>query len=330
MQRSSPPSIRSLPGSPNARWIGAGFCAISAASFSMLAILGKLAYQQGLTLPQMLGYRFTGAALLLFAYLALFRRQKVFPGWRLALIFTGIGAFVYALNAGLFFGAFQRIPASLASLLLFIYPIFVALAEGLINRRAPTKLQWFAMTMAVLGVVLTTGLNLDLLTQDGQAVDVWGALMAIGAAVLYASYTLLSTRYIHLTGPWVGTAWLAAGAGLSFNIVGLATGAMNEPLTPNAILIIMGLILISTILPLGAFLAGIQYVGPTTAAFISTLEPVFTVLLAFLILGESLAMIQGVGGSLVIISALLLSLPGRARVPVAPSPKALTDGEKEA
>jgi drug/metabolite transporter (DMT)-like permease len=325
MQRPSMHISHNRCDAPNARWIGAAFCTISAASYSTLSILGKLAYKHGLTLPQILGYRFGGAALLLFAYLALFRRRRVYPGLRLTLTFAGIGAFAYAVNAGLYFGALQRIPASLASLLLFVFPIFVALAEGIRNRQAPSRRQWIAMAMALTGVVLTTGLDLDLFAQNGQALDLSGVFMAIGAAVLYASYILLTSRYIHLTGPWVGTAWLAAGAGFSFNVVGWATGAMNASLTSTAIMIILGLILISTILPLGAFLAGVQYVGPTTASFIGTLEPVFTVLLAFLILGESLARIQGIGGLLVVVSALLLSLPGRARVPIARAPDALTD-----
>jgi drug/metabolite transporter (DMT)-like permease len=302
-------------------------CVVSAASYSTLSILGKLAYGQGLSLPQMLGYRFGGAALILFTYLALFKRHRIFPGWRVTLTLAAIGAFIYASNAGLYFGALKRIPASLAALLLFLYPIFVTSVEAVLSRRIPSKREWGAMGLALVGVALTTGLDIGAFVQDGQPLDISGIFMAIAAAVLYASYILLTSRFIHWAGPWVGTAWLAAGAGFTFNALGWVTGGVVAPMTSTSVMIILGLILISTILPLGTFLAGVERIGATTASFISTLEPVFTVLLAFLILGESLASIQIIGGLLVVVSALLLSLPGKARVPIAQIPKGQTDGK---
>jgi drug/metabolite transporter (DMT)-like permease len=67
------------------------------------------------------------------------------------------------------------------------------------------------------------------------------------------------------------------------------------------------MVTLSTILALGAFLAGMQRVGPTTASLLSTLEPVFTVLLAMIFLGEFLTTTQVVGGGLVLSAAVLLS-----------------------
>jgi drug/metabolite transporter (DMT)-like permease len=330
MLHATKPTSDSLPEHQKTLWTGIALCSVSAASYSTLSILGKVAYQHGLTLPQMLGYRFGGAAVLLFAYLAIFQRRRLFPEFRSALFLFAIGAFVYASNAGLYFGALQRIPASLAGLLLFIYPLFVTLGEGIRKRRAPSRRQWAVMALALTGVVLTTGLDREAFVQAGRPLDLAGVIMALGAAVLYAAYILLTSRFIHRAGAWVGTAWLAAGAGLSFSALGWATGVMFDPLPPTAILIVLGLILISTILPLGTFLAGVERIGPSTASFISTLEPVFTVLLAFLILGESLNWVQGLGGVLVVVSALLLSLPGRARVPIAGPPDMLTSDSPQA
>ncbi|MCJ7568585.1 MAG: DMT family transporter, partial [Anaerolineales bacterium] len=73
----------------------------------------------------------------------------------------------------------------------------------------------------------------------------------------------------------------------------------------------LGMVTLSTILALGTFLAGMQRVGPTTASLLSTLEPVFTVLLAIVFLGEFLTTIQTVGGGLVLAAAVLLSTSRR-------------------
>jgi drug/metabolite transporter (DMT)-like permease len=74
--------------------------------------------------------------------------------------------------------------------------------------------------------------------------------------------------------------------------------------------IILAMIFLSTIMALGTFLAGMRLVGPTTASLLSTLEPVFTVLLAVLLLQEALRPLQIVGGGLVLAAVVLLSLPG--------------------
>jgi drug/metabolite transporter (DMT)-like permease len=110
-------------------WIGAGLCILSAASYGSAPILGKLGYANGLTLTKMLSLRFGGAAMVLFAYLAIFQRRAIYPGRRRSMLLFFIGAVGYAGNSALFFGALEWIPASQASPILFIYPVFVALSE---------------------------------------------------------------------------------------------------------------------------------------------------------------------------------------------------------
>ncbi|MCJ7707628.1 MAG: DMT family transporter, partial [Anaerolineales bacterium] len=92
-------------------------------------------------------------------------------------------------------------------------------------------------------------------------------------------------------------------------------------LTPAAGWIMAGMILFSTILPIGTFLAGMVRVGPTAAALLSTLEPVFTVLLAAWLLAEGLTGSQLVGGGLVLVAVIVLSFPSHRpeAAPAAPA-----------
>jgi hypothetical protein len=57
--------------------------------------------------------------------------------------------------------------------------------------------------------------------------------------------------------------------------------------------------------------AGLGRVGPTTASILATVEPVVTVLLAFLVFGETLGTSQLAGGACVVAAVLALSRPGR-------------------
>lgn len=78
-----------------------------------------------------------------------------------------------------------------------------------------------------------------------------------------------------------------------------------------------GIAVVSTVGAIGLFFAGLQRVSPTAASILSTLEPVVIVVLAFVVFGESLALTQLAGGTLVLVAVLAVQTP--VRVAVAPT-----------
>jgi drug/metabolite transporter (DMT)-like permease len=76
------------------------------------------------------------------------------------------------------------------------------------------------------------------------------------------------------------------------------------------------LAVVSTVVSISLFFAGLPRVGPTTASILATVEPLVTVLLAFRVFGETLAAVQIVGGALVLAAMLVL----QARRPHSPRP----------
>lgn len=291
------------------RVVGASLCALSAAGFASLSILGKLAFQLNLNLVTILGWRFGLAGLVLMLFLKLVKRRQLFLGWRLTIPLLLLGSVGYAGQSSLFFASLERNPASITSLLLYIYPIFVALLSWRVRRVRPTRREVGAMFVAGAGVVLTISGGNSQVPLAG-AIDPLGVLLVIGSAAWYAVYIITSDRYIHAAGPWVSTAWISLGAGGSFLLLGLITRSLKFVFTTNAVLILLGMVFLSTIMALGTFLAGMQRVGPTSASLLSTLEPVFTVMLAMLFLNEHLTYLQVLGGVLVLTAVTLLTLPG--------------------
>ena len=67
---------------------------------------------------------------------------------------------------------------------------------------------------------------------------------------------------------------------------------------------------VSTVMPIVLFMAGLARVGPSTASIASTVEPPFTVALAWIVLGETLGPLQLAGGALVLSAVVLLQLRG--------------------
>jgi drug/metabolite transporter (DMT)-like permease len=290
------------------RLIGATLCTLSAAGFASLSILGKLAFQLGLSLVTILSLRFGGAALLLALYLKVVRRRRLFQGWRSTLPLFLLGSVGYAGQSSLYFASLERNPASINSLLLYVYPVFVALLNWMLNQSKPNQKEFAAMILASAGVVLTVSGNLSLLSL-ASPVDPLGVIMVLASAAWYAGYIIVSDRYVHAAGPWVSTTWIAFGACVSFSVAGLFSQSIDLRLSHEAVSILLAMVFLSTIMALGLFLAGMRRVGPTAASLLSTLEPVFTVILALFLLKEHLAALQWFGGVLVLTAVVLLTLP---------------------
>ncbi|MEE8120280.1 MAG: DMT family transporter [Anaerolineales bacterium] len=293
------------------RLTGAVLCTVSAAGFASLSILGKLAINADLNIVTILSLRFMGAAALLAIYLSFFRQRTLFFDARQVFILILLGAVGYTGQSALYFAALERNPASLNSLLLYVYPAFVALFNWFVNHRTLSAREWVALAIASFGVILTLNPVRILQSAGSEPIDLVGVALVIGSAIWYAAYIIGSDRFIRPAGPWVSLFWISLGAAISFTAAGAFSHTLDFKLGLESIFILLGMVTLGTILALGTFLAGIQRVGPTTASLLSTLEPVFTVLLAIVFLGEFLTRIQTVGGGLVLAAAVLLSTSRR-------------------
>ena len=86
---------------------------------------------------------------------------------------------------------------------------------------------------------------------------------------------------------------------------GVVNGSLALP-GGSAWLWVVAIALISTVLPVSTFLLGLERVGAPTASIVSTVEPLLTVSLAVLLLGETLGPAQVLGGALVIGAVIAL------------------------
>ncbi len=288
---------------------GALLCLVSAAAFGTLGIFGKLATEAGASVTSTLLVRFALAALVFLLVL------RATGGWlalrrlprRVVLIGLALGAAGYSLQSGLYFAAIGRLDVSMVSLLLYTYPAFVTLA-ALALGRATGSLR----TTAAL-VVASAGLVLVLLAAGTGAFDLPGALLALGASLTYTTYILVSDGIVGEVDPFALALLVLSGATVSFTVAGVATGTLDLALPAEAWLWLVLIALVSTVVAVSAFFAGLRRVGPSEAAILSTFEPVVTVALAFLVLGERLTPAQLAGGVLVLAAVVLLQLPARRR-----------------
>jgi drug/metabolite transporter (DMT)-like permease len=280
-------------------------CLVSAAGFGAMPIFAKQAYATGLELTPLLALRFVMAAAMLWALILLRRREL---GSLRGVALGGLlGLCGYAVQAALYFGALERIDAGLASLLLYAYPAFVTVGAFALRRESPNRRKLGALALASGGVALV------LVGGGAGTIDWLGAGMALGSAAFYTVFILASDRVAATTSPIAFAASVATGAGLTFVVAALLQGGFEA--TGEGVMWTAIIASVSTVMPIVLFLAGLARVGPSTASIASTIEPPFTVALAWIVFGETLGPLQLAGGALVLSAVVLLQLRGRGTMP---------------
>jgi drug/metabolite transporter (DMT)-like permease len=283
-------------------------CLASGAAFGAMAVFGKLAYGEGATVGTLLAVRFALAAVVFWTLLLAgdgAREVRALSGRDMG-VGLALGACGYALQAGCYFAALERIDASLLSLLVYTFPAIVAAAAVALGRERIDERRLAALGLSMGGLVLVVA------GAGAGALDPLGTALGLGAALVYSVYILVSDGIVGRMGPRVLAALVCTGAAMSLT----AGSALLGDLRPGELTAAgwgwLGcLALVSTVGAITLFFAGLRRVGPTTASILATVEPLVTVVLAFLIFGEMLGVVQVVGGALVLAAVLVLNVRSR-------------------
>ena len=277
------------------RLTGILLIAVSAASFGTLAIFGRLLYADGLDTFSMLFLRFGIAAVLM--AVILFVRGEKFPIGKILLALIGMGAIGYVGQSFSYLSAIKYASAGLVALLLYLYPMFVFILSVVFLHEKLTGMKVVALVLALVG----TALIVD--PKGGQPL---GILFSLAAALIYSGYIIVGTNVMKHVSPVQSSVVIFASAGLVYGIL-MSINGPHFPSTTSGWLHIAGIVLVATVIPVVAFLAGLERIGPTHSAMLSTLEPVVTVLLAAWFFGEKLAWVVILGGGLILMAVIFLT-----------------------
>ena len=284
----------------------AGILAIvaSAFCFGAMAIMARVAYASGIDTTTLLALRFSIAAVVMLA-LSLVRGAQWPQGAALATL-VAMGAIGYAGQAFTFFTALTLAPAGLVALLLYLHPALVALLSALLLHERLSAPKIAALVVALAGMLLTVLPTLGDGARDAHPGILRGVAFGVAAAAIYAGYIVVGARVGRRVAPLPMATLVSASAAVVFVGVAMATGP-RWPGTPAGWLAVAGIALVSTVAAITLFFAGLERVGPTQASTLSTVEPLFTVLLAAVVLGETIAPLQLAGGALILAAVILLA-----------------------
>ena len=279
------------------RWVGLLLIVISAAAFGTLPIFTRLAYSAGADPTTVLVLRFAIAAAIMILVMVV--RRIPFPSGRVLLGLILMGGLGYVGQSLTYFTALTMISAGLVALLLYLYPAIVTVLSALLFKERLTPVKIGALVLALVGTALTV--------QPAGGGRTLGIIFGITAAIIYSIYILVGSRLMPRTGAIASSTTVMLAAAIVYLGIVAVHGPTFPRTTPGWIAI-FAIALVSTVLPIVTFFAGLSRVGPSRASTISTFEPVVTVILAALILGESINILQLLGGFLILAAAVICSV----------------------
>lgn len=278
-----------------------GYIEISIASvgFGFLGFFGKQAYSAGLSVGEVLSYRFALAGLLIWIFLLLFKRSWIVLTIKQTLIASLLGICGYAFFSTLYFKAIEGLSVTLAALLLYTYPFWVNIFSHFFTHDKISKKEALCLIGASVGLVLLLWGHIEI--KNGLAVAA-----GLGSAISYAIYVLLSGRLQKDVRPLSSTLYV-----ITFGAVALF--AFHTPdlsrmmaFSWPQIEAILGLAVICTIIPLTLELSALQKIRSKEVALVMMLEPITACILGVVLLREHMSLQQLIG-ALLILAALILN-----------------------
>jgi drug/metabolite transporter (DMT)-like permease len=280
---------------PRARGLAAAL--LTPVFLGVAPIFGKLAINEGMDPFTVAAARTVIAVVLLWiVYIIFFRRYLyIYPAGLLGCVVVGA---VNGIGSLFFYGGLGLLDASLAQLLNSMYIVFVALLAHLDGEHIDRRLA-FRIGLALLGIVMITGLGGASVNWLGVGLMLANALMFAGTVILsqYVTYEMPSTTatlYILTSmAAVVVMAWTVVGTPLSLNVLTAASGPV----------FLLGL---TTVLSRVAMFASVQVFGSLRTAIIAVAEIGVALALAYFVLDERLTGAQWLGVALLMGSLLLI------------------------
>ena len=269
--------------------------------FSLKPIIIKEAYALGASSESLMVLRMW-FALPFYLVMLFIQRQQLIKNIRHIPAVIAVGFIGYFLSSYLDLLALETISAQAERIILYAYPSLVILIKSIYDKRMPSKRMIMALSIVYAGILLMLPGELNL---TGSPV---GIFLMLTCALTFAAYVLLSKPMIAKMGVGVFTSTAMVASCLFTQIHFVSIDVTQISSLPQSVFIMaLALAFFSTVIPSYAMSAAISMIGSERAAITGTTGPVFTVILAAVILGETISVFHVAGLSLVVIGVLLLS-----------------------
>lgn len=284
---------------------GYAYGAIAAASYGLNPLFTLPLYKAGLTPDSVLFYRYGLAVVMLGILMKLqkqsfaLRRKEVLPLFVMGMLmaFSSLALFI----------SYNYMAAGIASTILFIYPVLVAVIMAVFFKEKLSMITILSIALAFFGISL-------LYKGDGETLSLVGTVLVLISSLTYALYIIGVNRSVLRDMPTSKLTFYALVFGASVFFVRLKFGASLSPIhEPLLWLNPIALALFPTVISLVTMAKAVHYVGSTPTAILGALEPITALFFGVMIFGEPLTP-RIVLGIILVLSAVTLIIVGKSLV----------------
>jgi len=220
-----------------------------------------------------------------------------------------LGILGVAASNYLYYLAIQRTNVATAIILQYTAPVWVLLYTVARGARKPTLQRTAAVGLAVAGIALVIGI----FGAGGFRLDTIGVIAALLAAFSFAFYNVGGHSILARYDRWTVLLYTLTSVTLFWMVVNPPWKIVAAHYAGSQWLFLLGFSLVSVLGPFSFYFAGLQHLEPTRAIVVSCLEPVFSIVIAALVLGEVLRPLQTLGILLVLVAIVVVQWPDRSR-----------------
>ncbi len=279
---------------------GIFYIAIASIAFGIMPILAKLAYKGGANPINTLALRFTFASIILFIYIKTKKLSLRVSKEQIKLILF-MGVIGYSMTSILLFIAYNYIDVGIAGMILHTYPLMVMILSIIIYKEKFKLKKFLYLMVTTIGVFIMLDIKVG-------SINTIGVVLVLLSALCYAIYVLgASNDKVKNIDSYVMTFYISIISAIVGSTTGIVTNSFNNPINFYGIISILLIAFISTVVALMAFLKGVKLIGPTNSAIFSALEPIVSLVLGVIILGESISFKIIIGSTIIILAMIELA-----------------------
>ena len=218
-----------------------------------------------------------------------------------------LGILGVAVSNYFYYLAIQRTNVATAIILQYTAPVWVLVYTVARGRQKPTLYQVLAVALALAGIALVIGI----FGASGFRLDTIGVIAATLAAFSFAFYNVGGHSVLARYDRWTVLLYVIFSAALFWIIVNPPWKIAAAQYSGGQWLFLFVFSLISVLAPFSLYFAGLQHLQPTRAIIVSCLEPVFSIVIAAVALGEVMRPLQMTGIVLVLVAIMVVQMPDR-------------------
>ena len=272
-------------------------------SYGMNPLFAKPLLADGVSIPTMLFFRYAISVVIMAVWMKLKGESfRVKANEFRLLVVLGL---LFSLSSLFLFESYRFIPSGLATTLVYLYPIFVALIM-VVLKSYPNWQTWISIAVTFVGVILLS------LPSGKLSLHAGGMILAALSALSYAFYLVIvnrSTRISHISNHTLTFYALAVGTVLFLCYQYTShVPFMNGVSTWKSALNLTGLAIFPTMISLLTLAIATRYIGPTHTAILGVFEPITAILIGTLLFLEPITPRMVIGITLCLAAVLFMSV----------------------